>query len=102
MAGISHHPFRSPGPARLAYLHGRAAGDVRLDVVSGEGEQGRAVAYTGSGRLSALKARLTRERCGGDRWARYVARLDDGQAIVLSEHDAEDLLWRQRYPAPAG
>lgn len=41
-----------------------------LVIVSGEGSVGTAEAYTGKRSLHAIKCRLTRERCGGDRWAR--------------------------------
>ena len=39
-------------------------------IVSGEGEIGSAEVYTGKLTVRALKSRLTRERCSGDRWAR--------------------------------
>lgn len=42
----------------------------RIVIVSGEGERGHIEAYQGARTMRAIKARLTRERCGGDRWAR--------------------------------
>lgn len=39
-------------------------------VVSGEGMVGTRELYTGKPTVRAVLARLTRERCGGDRWAR--------------------------------
>lgn len=42
----------------------------RLAIVSGEGESGTREEYTGKRTARAIRARLTRERCGGDRWAR--------------------------------
>lgn len=42
--------------------------DIRI--ISGEGEIGTAEAYNGKRTMRAIKTRLTRERAGGDRWAR--------------------------------
>ena len=50
-----------------------------LEIVSGEGENGTAEEYTGAKTVRAIKARLTRERCGGDRWARVDTA--DGMAL---------------------
>lgn len=41
-----------------------------IHIVSGEGEIGSREVYVGVGTERALRARLTRERCHGDRWAR--------------------------------
>jgi hypothetical protein len=51
-----------------------------LQIVSGEGDIGTAQKYNGSKSVRAIKARLTRERCGGDRWARVDT--DDGMALA--------------------
>lgn len=51
-----------------------------LEIVSGEGENGMSEIYTGAKTVRAIKARLTRERCGGDRWARLDT--DDGMALL--------------------
>jgi len=40
-----------------------------LYIKSGEGDDGRAVMYTGKMNLRAIRSRLTRERCNGARWA---------------------------------
>lgn len=51
-----------------------------LAIVSGEGEVGTVEPYTGARTARALRARLTRERCRGDRWARVICttgRVDD-------------------------
>jgi len=37
-------------------------------IFTGEGEEGTWEKYTGKRTVRAIKARLTRERCGGDRW----------------------------------
>ena len=52
-----------------------------LEIVSGEGETGTPEEYTGPKSVRAIKARLTRERCGGDRWARVDT--DDGMAFYI-------------------
>jgi|688.fasta_scaffold1925718_2 hypothetical protein len=46
-----------------------------LYIVSGEGDLGTTELYTGKRTVRAIKARLTRERCGGDRWARCEAQV---------------------------
>jgi len=40
-----------------------------IHIVSGEGEIGTRKIYRGKRTLRAIKMRITRERCGGDRWA---------------------------------
>ena len=42
---------------------------MKIEIVSGEGEQGTVVQYTGKQSSRAIKSRITRERCNGDRWA---------------------------------
>jgi hypothetical protein len=51
-----------------------------LKIVSGEGENGTAQDYAGAKTVRAIKARLTKERCGGDRWARVDTA--DGMALA--------------------
>ena len=46
--------------------------DGQIAIVSGEYEFGTAVIYRGARTQRALRARLTRERCNGDRWARAI------------------------------
>ena len=46
------------------------AGDGDLLIVSGEGEHGTEEDYDGEQTVAAIRERLTREMCGGDRWAR--------------------------------
>ena len=64
-------------------VNGTAAVDFTqpIEIVSGEGEEGTVERYDGTGSLRALKSRLTRERCNGDRWA--FARYVGGERIVL-------------------
>jgi hypothetical protein len=42
-----------------------------IEIVSGEGTQGTVEDYEGKRTLRAIRSRLTKERCQGDRWA-YV------------------------------
>lgn len=44
----------------------------KIRIVSGEGEMGTAEEYVGKMTPRAIKSRLTRERCNGDRWAKAV------------------------------
>ena len=46
-----------------------AAGQGDLLIVSGEGDCGTEEDYHGAQTVSAIKMRLKKERCGGDRWA---------------------------------
>lgn len=42
----------------------------KIRIISGEGIEGTIKPYSGARTLRGIKARLTHERCGGDRWAR--------------------------------
>mgnify|MGYP001073364484 CR=1 FL=1 len=46
---------------------------IEIRIVSGEGTVGSSDVYTGKRTVRAIKSRLTRERCNGDRWARAEA-----------------------------
>lgn len=50
-----------------------------IRIVSGEGEVGTSETYNGKRTLRAIKMRLTKERCGGDRWARAKVFLHSGE-----------------------
>lgn len=50
-----------------------------ISIVTGEGERGAFEEYTGKRTARAVRARLTKERCGGDRWAFLVV---DGQRVL--------------------
>ena len=41
-----------------------------IHIVSGEGETGNSVIYNGKRTVRAIKVRLAKERCHGDRWAK--------------------------------
>lgn len=59
-----------------------------LRVVSGEGAHGTIVIYDGKRTERALKMRLTRERSGGQRWARIEAQHGDNWIRIMSGGDA--------------
>ena len=56
------------------------ASGKQIKIVSGEGEHGTVEEYDGAKTVRAIKARLTHERCNGDRWARVDT--DDGMALA--------------------
>lgn len=49
-----------------------------IEIISGEGEDGTREDYEGARTARAIKARLAKERCNGDRWAILVL---DGERI---------------------
>ena len=49
-----------------------------IEILSGEGEEGTREDYEGAKTVKAVRARLTSERCGGDRWAILIL---DGERI---------------------
>jgi len=50
--------------------------EMDMEIVSGEGENGTVEEYDGKPSVAAIMRRLSRERCGGDRWALIQA--EDG------------------------
>lgn len=44
----------------------------KIQIFSGEGDYGSFELFTGKRTMRAIKMRLTKERCGGDRWARAL------------------------------
>ncbi len=77
------------------------ANDHPIHIVSGEGTgPGTVELYTGKRTERAIKMRLTKERCGGDRWARasiythtadygikYGVDLIDGMGVIFTTAD---------------
>ncbi|OPY01468.1 MAG: hypothetical protein A4E60_01705 [Syntrophorhabdus sp. PtaB.Bin047] len=64
-------------------------------IISGEGDNGTVEAYRGKDSPYAIKRRLTKERCEGDRWARAYRFDHHGDALsddvgVYVEIDGED------------
>ena len=51
-------------------------------ITSGEGEIGTEEDYTGKLSLRAMRARLTKEQAGGDRWAFFLL---DGERVDLDD-----------------
>lgn len=49
-----------------------------IEILSGEGEEGTREDYEGARTVKAVRARLTSERCGGDRWAILIL---DGERV---------------------
>lgn len=57
---------------------------TRVIIISGEGtEPGAIEPHTGAPTRRAIRARLTRERCGGDRWAHAIAYVAEGEGVNL-------------------
>lgn len=54
-----------------------------LRIVSGEGAHGTVEPYTGTRTERAIKMRLTRERCDGQRWARAEAQHGDTWVRII-------------------
>ena len=71
--------------------------DNRIAIVSGEGEgPGIAELFTGKRSRLAIKRRIIKETCEGDRWAYAVIethnpRMIDGHAVLWSGHDEYDM-----------
>jgi hypothetical protein len=61
--------------------------NTEIKIVSGEGIHGRVEIYNGKKTVRALRMRLTKERAGGDRWARAEVWVDG----ELTQHDAETI-----------
>lgn len=64
--------------------------NITIEIVSGEGNAGTAEAYTGARTASAIRAQLTRERAGGDRWA--FVRIDGKRVHDRQYDDLENAL----------
>jgi len=72
----------------------------RVLIFSGEGERGIWEVFTGRRTIKAIKARLSRERCGGDRWAgawfpreykHIYDRFDMDTGEILDTREVDDL-----------
>lgn len=62
-----------------------------IRIVSGEGQVGTSETYNGKRTLRAIKMRLTKERCGGDRWARakVLHHSDEGSDVFVNIETGE-------------
>jgi len=68
------------------YPHGR------IVILAGEGTEGNFSTYHGKRTERAIKSRLTRERCSGDRWAHayiYIHTNDGGDVYAGLDIDNE-------------
>lgn len=61
----------------------------RILIFSGEGEHGTWEVFHGVRTVRALKYRLARERCGGDRWASAWVSEQKGKFRVYDQVDLE-------------
>jgi hypothetical protein len=68
----------------------RLEGTNDIIILSGEGDEGRLVRYTGKRTERALKARLTRERCHGDRWARAFIAVQEDLPFLADQIESRD------------
>ncbi len=67
----------------------------RVVIISGEGEVGIIEAHTGRPTKRAVMARLTRERCCGDRWAKAIAYVDGTEGFDVET--GEPVFWIPEY-----
>ena len=67
----------------------------RVVIISGEGEVGIIEPHTGRATKRAVITRLTRERCGGDRWAKAIAYVDGDEGFDVET--GEPVFWMPEY-----
>lgn len=67
----------------------------RVVIISGEGEVGIIEAHTGRPTKRAVMARIKRERCGGDRWAKAIAHVDGAEGFDVET--GEPVGWIREY-----
>jgi len=62
-----------------------------IRIVSGEGEVGTSEIYNGKRTIRAIKMRLSKERCGGDRWAiaKVLYRTGEGVEVCVNIETGE-------------
>lgn len=72
---------------------GREMKYPKIIIISGEGEQGTVKRHSGRDTQRAIKAKLTCERCNGDRWARAyrLDRVTDEWRGIYCEIDGDDM-----------
>jgi hypothetical protein len=63
----------------------------KITIFSGGGERGTRELYTGKHTDRALKSRLTKERCSGDRWAKAEYHPDGYTSDAALTHQPEVL-----------
>jgi hypothetical protein len=65
-------------------------------IKSGEGERGKQELFTGRQTLTAIRRRLNKERCGGDRWASAELEYYDSNGysfFATLDEDTGDILY---------
>ena len=67
----------------------------RVVIISGEGEVGIIEPHTGRPTRRAVMARIKRERCGGDRWAKAIAYLHEDAGFDVETDEA--VSWLSEY-----
>lgn len=68
---------------------------ARVVIISGEGEVGVIEPHTGRPTKRAVMARIKRERCGGDRWAKAIAYVDGNEGSDVET--GEPVAWISEY-----
>lgn len=65
--------------------------ESEIMIFSGEGINGSFETYTGTRTQRAIKSRLTKERCNGDRWAKaYIYTYDTAEGRLFVNLDCPD------------
>ena len=82
---------RELGSKRVA----NAISTGRVLIMSGEGEVGRTVEYHGTRTTRAIRARVARERCGGDRWCYVYVRMHDDVYAMLDVYTGDQSCERE-------
>ena len=67
----------------------------RVVIISGEGEVGIIEPHTGRATKRAVMARIKRERCGGERWAKAIAYVDGNEGSDVET--GEPVFWMPEY-----
>jgi len=87
-----HKPISDIVPDRYIYIDDLIAAGNPVSIISGEGERGVVEPHTGSPTRRAIRARLSREQCGGDRWA-YAMVYDPAHGEGINVETGDDITW---------
>lgn len=90
MTTITSKAGIATGIAQFSDYLASSSDEHPIHIVSGEGEQGTVEVYTGKRTERAIKMRLTRERCNGDRWARAMIYTHTAHDNSLIGMDCDD------------
>ena len=61
-------------------------------IFSGEGSRGTFTTFTGKKSIRAIKSKLTKERCGGDRWAKVYISGHDRAFLELGQPELNEII----------